>query len=243
MQRVVIGEDATARAAVSSARAHGLPRPRALSRAEKVCLFVGIVTAHLFYLHTRLFPSCCDAHGYVEIARQMLVDGPLSKYVYSNVRTYGHPLLLSLVMRAADGVGMPFELAIFELQLVLYLGVALLLRAAVSRRVPHAASFVFCGLALNYYALLYTTDTLSDGMSLILVLAVATAWLGLRAKPDDDRALVAGSLLAGLALMVRPANVYLVAAWLVGIVLALARVPRAKAHLVARVIAAAALVA
>lgn len=243
MQRLVSSSEAIAGPLPAPILPHRLPHPGSLTRVEKLCLLLSVVVAHLFYVHSRLYPSCCDAHGYIAIARQMLLDGPFSKYVYSDLRTYGDPLLLSFVMRAADAIGMPFALAIFELQLVLYIGAALLLRAALCRRVPQAAVAVFCGLALNYYGLLYTTDTLTDGLSLILVLDVTIAWLWLRAKPQDDRPLVAGSLLAGFTLMVRPANVYLVAAWLAGTVLALARLRRDRGTMAARVLAATALVA
>ena len=89
-------------------------------------------------------------------------------------------------------------------------------------------------MLVNYYVLVYTPETLTESVSLTL-LAFGGGLLGLAvAKRPLRWPLLAGSFIVGFALEVRPANVFMVAAWLFGMVIIVLRqrppVPRAAMH-------------
>ena len=66
-----------------------------LSRGEWMALATAIVIAHLFYWRIVLYPSAFDAQNYFDIAADIDRNGLFSKFYYSDVRTYGYPLLLA----------------------------------------------------------------------------------------------------------------------------------------------------
>jgi hypothetical protein len=122
-------------------------------------------------------------------------------------------------VRTARWTGTAVGWWLFEVQLALYLAAALYFRAGMVRIAPSAARIVFAAVALNAIALSYTPESLTESLSLTLIIVVAGAWLRVLASATapPPRALVAGMLAAAFAMMVRPANVFVLAAWLVAV--------------------------
>ena len=189
-----------------------------LGTAEWACVAVAVVVAHAFLIHELLYPSAWDATVYVDIGRDIAEHGLLRVYYGSEFRTYGYPLLVSLVLRAADATGVSFVVLLFALQLLAYVAAAVFLRKALAPASPKTARIAFCGLLLNYYVLIYTPASLTESLSLTLLVTAAAWWVLLWRKGLNAWPLLAGGLTVGFALVVRPANAYLLAAWAFGVV-------------------------
>ncbi|MEP6943263.1 MAG: hypothetical protein ABI981_10025 [Betaproteobacteria bacterium] len=190
-----------------------------MSTLEWLAVVFAIIVAHGFMLHEWLYPSSYDAALYVQIAREIAEHGLFHRFSDAGVRTFGYPYFLSFLDRGAVALGWPFRILVFETQLALYIAAAAFLRAALAPAWPSAARIAFCGLLFNYYVLLYTTTTLTESLSLTLLVFVAGCWLTSRRHPKAVWPVVAGSLLAGYAMMVRPGSMFIVAAWIVGLLL------------------------
>ena len=101
-----------------------------LGAIEWACIAIATIVAHAFLLHEWLYPSAWDATSYVNIGREIAERGLWSKFEGSGFRTYGYPLVLSVVLRAAAWTGVSFVVLLFELQFLAYCGAALFLRRA-----------------------------------------------------------------------------------------------------------------
>ncbi len=191
----------------------------ALLPVEWLTLLFAIAVAHGFMLHEWLYPSSYDAASYVQMAREIAEHGLFHRYCDADLRTFGYPYFLSFLDRGALVLGWPFEVIVFETQLALYIVAAALLRRALAPAWPSAARIVFCGLLLNYYALLYTTAALTESLSLTLLVFVSACWLNAYRTHEAVWPVAAGSLAAGFAMMVRPGNMFMVVAWIFGLLL------------------------
>jgi hypothetical protein len=200
-------------------------------------LGLGAAIAHGFFVHIWLFPSAHDAGTYAQAARDIVSNGLFSKFAASEVRTYGYPFFLSLVYRIADVIRLPFQFVLFELQLLLYLVSAFLVRNTIVERYPKAARIGFCGVVSNYYCLLYASDSLTESLSFTLLLAAVACWLRQWQERWRIVPLIAGSVVIGFAVMVRPANLFMVFAWLVSCALILVRQKMEITRLLALVLA------
>ena len=177
-------------------------------------------------LHARIHePLFYDSNGYFRAARDIGLHGILSHFEFLWIRTYAYPLLLSWGDRVAILLGLPLRLVVTELQLFLYISAGLLLRRAMAVY-PHGAAAVDIGMYLNLWAVFLTTDVLTDSPSLSLSLIVVSCWLWAWQnfkKPSYWIFLCGGSLLVGFCVMVRPANIFLLAAWFAGHLLLILR--------------------
>ncbi|HEY1435530.1 MAG TPA: hypothetical protein VGG65_09160, partial [Thermoanaerobaculia bacterium] len=135
----------------------------------------------------------------------------------TDTRTYGYPLFQALVTGFRDLPAEEFRLAVFLAQLAIHLGAS----GVVARRLarifdsPRLGMSAYALAALNPILLLHTTEPLSDLLSAELVLlAVAFAWrLPASAAPRAPaRDTFLSFLWAAAAVVVRPANVVVVAA-------------------------------
>ena len=208
----------------------GATRDSVLSRREWVALGTAIVIAHLFYWRIVLYPSAFDAQNYFDIAADIDRNGLFSNFYNSNIRTYGYPLLLVAVSRAASLIGIPVGWLLFEAQLALYLFAAYFVRRAFAKLWPVFAGWAFIGIVLNVFALSYTPESLTESVSLSLILLATACWLTLLAGPTTWRPVLAGSILMGAAVMVRPANLFALLAWVLSVAaVCIARRPRAPA--------------
>jgi len=196
--------------------------PARFARVEWLALAAAMVVAHLFHWRIVRYPSDFDAQNYLDIATDIARNGLFSKFFYSNIRTYGYPLFLALLKDVAGSQPL-WGWWVFEVQLALFLLAAWAARQAMALRSPMFARWAFVALILNPFVLSYTPETLSESLSLTLLIAAAACWL--RARSSSSRSMLlyvlAGSAVVSYAVMVRPANVFALAAWLVAIALLL----------------------
>ena len=188
-----------------------------LSRGEWIALVSAIAIAHLFYLRIVAYPSDYDARNYFQIAEDIDRNGLFSKFYYSDIRTYAYPFFLAMLLRAARLLHVPIGWLMFEMQLALYLVAAYFVRRRLDALWPAFAGWAFIAIVLNVFALSYTPESLTESVSLSLILATAGCWLALVAQPTWQRVL-AGSVAVGAAVMVRPANLFALVAWVIGTV-------------------------
>ena len=185
-----------------------------LSGMEWSALAMAIGIAHAFYFRALLYPSDYDAALYLEIAIDIGQRGLFSKYHYSDLRSYGYPVFLLAVKGLADAIRVPWFLAIFEIQLALYLSAVLFVRSQLVRiSLPVAKIFAVASL-LNVVALVYSAETLAEGLSLALLLVASGCFV--HAYAGGGRVLLAaaaGGLAIGAAIVVRPANVFAIPVW------------------------------
>jgi hypothetical protein len=190
------------------------PRP---SRTEWFALGFALLVAAACFVHQWWYPSSLfDAAQYAEMGRNIVEHGLFSRFMESQVRTYGYPVFLSLVYAIAGTVHMPSSLLLFLVQLGLYLIAVVLLRRSVARFSVSASRIAFCGLMLNYYALLYTPECLTESLSLSALLLLGVGWLEAYRRQGPLSLLAAVSLLAGCSILIRPANVFMTITWLAG---------------------------
>jgi hypothetical protein len=191
----------------------------ALSRGEWAALALAVVLAHAFYWRTVLYPSDFDAAEYLAIATDMARSGVLGDYRGSRLRTYGYPLFLLGNRELAGMLRLPWTYVVFVSQLALHLGAAALLRYAIAPISARVARIALIAVAANPFALIYTAETLTESLSLSLVLLAGAAYVATwRAGPTRLVAIALGSLALGAAAIVRPANVFALPAWLVALV-------------------------
>jgi len=204
-----------------------------LRRGEWVALASAVLIAHLFYLRIVRYPSGFDAQIYLDIAADIGRSGLFSKYYYSETRTYAYPLLLNLLTRAANALRSPVGLVVFEAQLALYLLAAAFLRRRLAEAWPSLAPWAFASIVLNPFALSYAPESLTESVSLTLILGGAGCWLASMAgRGPAWRPVLAGSLILGTAAMVRPANLFALSAWILAVpAVCFARRPSARAWL------------
>jgi hypothetical protein len=189
---------------------------RGPSGLEWLIVAAAVLAAHGFYLRILWYPSEFDAKNYLDIATDIAKQGLFAQYYYSQIRTYGYPLLLAGLLSVSRLTGASWVWLVFESQLALYLAAAWMVRQSIRLFAPSLARIVFIGLAANVLPLSYTAETLTESVSASLLLGVCASWLRLWQSSGRGRWvwLVTGSLLAGFAVMVRPANLFLAAAWL-----------------------------
>ena len=190
-------------------------RANGLSRGEWIALAAAIVIAHLFYWRIVIYPSDFDARNYLQIAEDINRNGLFSKFYYSDIRTYAYPLFLAALLRMAGFAHIPVGLLIFETQLALFLLAAYVLRQRIAAIWPSFARFAFIGILLNIVALSYTPESLTESVSLSLILFAVAFYVGLLLRTSAWSVFL-GSLAIGSAVMVRPANLFALVAWVIG---------------------------
>ena len=190
-----------------------------LAPAEWACVALSVAVAHGFLVHELRYPSAWDATQYFNMAQEIAAHGVFSKVEGGEMRTYGYPSAVSLVLRVAAATGIPFVVMLFAVQFTGYLGAAALLRRALAPASALAARIAFCGLLVNVFALIYTPESLTESLSLTLLVLTASLWVVQWRSGLAAWAALAGSLTAGFALAVRPGNVFVVATWCFGLAL------------------------
>src|SRR5688572_11847941 len=189
----------------------------AISRIEWGAVVLALIIAHAFYARGVLFPSAFDAEHYRVVTRDIGNVGLFAKFESAHIRSYGYPLFLLALDGLAALLRLPWGLVVFEVQLALYLLAALVMRSNIAPASPRVARVVLIALVLNPFALLYASETLTESLSITLIVCAAACWIRmLVAPPPSWTALALGSLAIGLAIVVRPANVYALPAWVVG---------------------------
>jgi len=186
---------------------------------EWLAVAFALLIVHAALFRKLIYPSIGDSIGYRTLARRLVESGLFSAVAYDPIRTYGYPLFLSPLVLIERFTSIPLELLAAELQCAVYLSAAWLLRSEIRRISRRLSEWVFIAFCLNVFVLGYVAETLTESLTLSLITLVGWCWLwSVRSFRSRSWMLAAttGSLLAGFAVMVRPANLFLVAAWIVG---------------------------
>lgn len=188
-------------------------------RFDALCVALTLSLGQVFIWQSLARPLYWDAKEYFRIASQITRAGLFSRWAGSEIRTYGYPLLLSFLQQLASYIHLSPRWLILEFQVFLYAGAALFLAAEIRPWFPKLAAPVLAGLCLNVYALKIASETLTESISLSVILIEAGLLLRSWRFQGTSRALLAsgaGSLLAGWAVMLRPANLFTLPAWIAG---------------------------
>ena len=195
---------------------------RWLSDSEWLAVACALLIVHAaFFRRLIYFPSCpvCDAVLYQDLARHILDNGLFSAAAFCDFRTYGYPLFLSALGWLERFTSVPLSLLAMETQLGIYLLAGWLLRNEICRISWQAGRCLFVALCLNVFVLVYAAETMTESLSLTIAVLLAWCWLwSLRIFRSRKwmPAAITGGVLAGFAVMVRPANLSLLAAWVAG---------------------------
>ena len=189
-----------------------------LSGVEWVALIVAVGIAHGFHARGIAYPSAYDAKNYLDIALDIARGGLFSKFYYSELRTYGYPLLLRALHAVSEAMQLPWTFVVFEAQLAAHVAAALFLRSRLAQFSLPLARAVLVTVLLNVVALVYVAETLGESVSLTLLMVAAACWIHvLRRDRAAWLAIAAGSLAIGAAIAVRPGNVFAVPAWIIAL--------------------------
>lgn len=188
-------------------------------RQAKTYWFVTTLTAlgvaFIWSLETLRTPNVFDAAGYYRIAQQMVAGGILTNHDLSDVRLYGYPAFLSFILRWANAWGWNERVLGFAMQLGLHLAAAAGLawalancgvrgwawRTAVAMVAAHPLTLVYPGYFL--------TESLAFSLGTVFLSLAVLAW----ERRGGAAVWVAGGLILGAMMMVRPASVFLLPIW------------------------------
>jgi hypothetical protein len=186
--------------------------------------------------HDLHYPACagCDASYYGFLALDIKRVGLFGRWAGSDMRTYGYPFFISLVSSEHD-LTLPmagyFTPNVAIAQSALYIASCLALFFVVF---PTSRQLAWCcagGLLCNPFVLNYVPLRLTEGLnaSILISLTAIVCALSLRVRGLFQLCalLLAGSLLAGFALVLRPANLAVLGAWLIFVAF---RLFRAREH-------------
>ncbi len=172
-----------------------------------------------FYVRTSRVSLIGDASSYLSMGQEMQAQGVMQRYSLSSVRTIAYPAFISLALK--NPLPLKLTTKIVVLQTLLYWATATLLLILSGHVLPDQRSrrLLALGLFLNPLAALYCAEILTEGLSLSALLGCATILLALDHYGQRQRIPLLFSLgmLAGVALIIRPANLALVAASLVAV--------------------------
>ena len=181
-----------------------------------------IAACALLFWHFILYPACeiCDVVAYGVDAAHLQDD----YFGVSQRRTYGYPLFLSVVFAGYewDATWGIFSPRVAIVQTMLYLAACLALFFAI---LPHSRTFAWCaaiGLMCNPFVLNYVPLRMTEGVTASISVLIAACAVSLGGHSSTRRLvaiLFAGSLLAGLAMMIRPASLSLFIAWATAVAL------------------------
>jgi hypothetical protein len=172
-----------------------------------VWLIVAAVGLFSFYW-LRDQPFFYDSAGYIIESRSISDHGLLSKWTYSDIRSYGYPFFLTWSLSLARLLHHGEHAGIFVTQWPLFVGTAWLATRSLftSPRMRLAAFFL---LAANPLLVIYSVQAFTESLTLTCVL-FATAALGFAMRAEarvwSTGWLVAGALVSSYAFVVRPGS-------------------------------------
>ncbi len=174
-----------------------------------------ILIGYLWSLHSLSVPLVYDANSYHQIAEEMQARGLFTKHAYSDLRTYGYPAFVRGVIGLSSWLGVGERVLAFLLQMGAHLAAAAGLFWALDRADVRrwAVRATVAAVAMHPLSLLFPGYLLTESLSLsmgTLVLAVAVlAWV----RPLSAVGWLAGGILCGAMIMVRPASIFVVPVW------------------------------
>lgn len=163
---------------------------------------------------------CCDAQGYYEGAEKILENGLFN--FSDELRTFGYPLFLAFTFQLARLFSFDIKIVTFTTQWFVLLGAgffAFRFFYSVFRNWEFAF-LIFVGTMLNVFLLAYVSQILADFLSAVVILItvlLAVSVPGIRSVNHRITSWVATTaflsfLGAGIATMIRPANLSIVGA-------------------------------
>ena len=165
------------------------------------------------FLFLSSYPSLIyDSYGYSRLAQNLITEGLMG--AANESRTYGYPLFVAICCGFLRPPPEVVRLLVFVVQLVFYLAACAAAARSFARAFPRrgVATVFYAAAVLNPVLLARTTEVLTDLLSAVLVLlAVILSVDPARARRPVASA-VGALLCAGLAAVVRPANVTIFAA-------------------------------
>jgi hypothetical protein len=218
---------------ILSKNLRGKAPSRSRARTSKYILIAVTIAAILlahFLRRTYGFHLVHDSHAYYILSKALAQTGlfhfsdpkalPPGADCLLQVRTYGYPLFLALCKLFTSDDVKTFQLAVFWIQLFLYLGMMYLGSRiiAASVRAPRLTSPLYLCTALNPWLLVHCSDLLTDFLSAALIYLNFSLLLRSCIAPEKDKEGgpvglwgTTGLLffLLGFSVMLRPANLIL----------------------------------
>lgn len=187
-------------------------KPLLIGKVWFAALIVGfLLLTAAFFLRNRSFTMCCDANGYLVLGQEIGLKGLTAKLLLSHVRTIGYPALIALVDLFPSPFGRDLNVVLTQVLLYCAAATAVLHNSRsllVALRLRRALAV---GLLLNPWAAMHCAETMTESPSITLFLASIAVALAATSNPSALRRRhsvpFAMGLLAGVALIVRPANV------------------------------------
>lgn len=178
-----------------------------------VLLFAALFSFFCFQ-YQLIHPVCCDALDYISIG-QLYAKHGFTNHATSHIRLYGYPLFIALNVKLSDLLLIKLDYLVYLVQTGLYvLGVFLLSRQVASIFSSTAANCCFFALLSNFFVYPYLAISLTDGLTVILLLFISYIILILFSAPfplslNRKNFLLSSILgfLMGFAIVVRPANI------------------------------------
>ncbi len=191
---------------------------RHIADMNKSVFYIGLLGLILiglfFYFYSLTHPVCCDASEYLALAKDINVNGIES--FNDQVRTWGYPWFLSIVVEISSFINVPLHFFIFFIQLgIYYLAILYCYNSLVTVDKNVAiAGYIF--LCFNIFAIPYSVLTLTDSVYLSLILvfyAQIFCLLHRLEKTDTDvsKFLAWMSFVVCVNIAIRPASVWMLA--------------------------------
>jgi len=205
---------------------------------------VVVVAGVVIFAGMRHQPLYWDAAGYVSFGTDIHAGGLFHAWPWATLRTYGYPLFIAWMLSIAHVTHLEVLTVIFAVQWALLVGSAWLAARALFRS-PRTRLIAFVAVAANPLLVVYSTQALTEGVTLPCVL-FSTAALGCavraRSGPIAAAWLAAGAVTSGFALVVRPGNVLVPVCYVVAALVALVWTTHRRSWLAIAVSGAAVLV-
>jgi len=167
-------------------------------------LFFAACVTVLTYLYLRGHPGCCDAVSYAELAAAYQAEGLLTKHFMSGIRTYAYPLFLASIQSretlAGELSGL-HDVRVPIFQFLIFSGAAFTLIKALTELGAGAVFAATFGIFGNIFVLVFISHRLGEALSIACLFAVTACIVR-----DRAWSLVLAAFIAGLAIMIRPAN-------------------------------------
>jgi hypothetical protein len=183
-------------------------------------VFIYLLLAAALLCRFQVYPSVVrntDALGYINIGLAIREHGLLSDLrILSTQRTYGYPLMVYLYSLIGGIEPLRIALAAGISQLTIYGIAVLFLASRISTYSRTFAHSIAIGLLLNPVVVALVADVLSESATLIIVvLALCCLFNCARAQTAASILLwaIIGAALTNFSMMIRPSNIFVVAAW------------------------------
>ena len=155
--------------------------------------------------------NCADAYAYTYIGNLYQTSG-FENHLWGKLRSYAYPLFLSGIFEIADFFSIDSAHTIFSVQLFIYFACALVFSNNLSRNTSRSlGDLVFAAFILNIYIYPVLAISLTDGVSVCILMLIGTAVVDIAFQGVKARNLATVGFMCGLSIMVRPSTLFLLA--------------------------------